>query len=88
MFTNLVKTDFIDKLKDRAINNNIKNSWDKFIILFKIIEQYISDNKLIISDIRMLLNIKEPYKEKYIIYCNNPYRHANNLTNLLAQNVH
>lgn len=87
MFAPLLQTDFIDTIKQKAIDTRIKDDWDKFKIIFEEVEKYISQNKLILSDINMLVGKTLMYKESYLIYCNNPFRHANNLVNKISEAI-
>jgi len=91
MFSNILDTDFIKKLEKKAIDGPIKKDRERFMNLYIIVEKYISDNNLILSDVNMLKDSysnkeekPEPYKDHYEIYCQNPFRHANNLINTLA----
>lgn len=86
MFSSILETDFADKLKEHAKNNRIKNdrTTEEYKSLFVDVENYVCKNKLIISDIDMLVDRKILYKEIYNIYCDNPSLHGNNLINMMA----
>lgn len=85
MFSELLNTDYIDNLKEKAKKDKIKKDRDKFQNFLKDVEIFISENNLLISDIDMLLNKEILYKESYTIYCDNPFRYANNLVNILSE---
>lgn len=85
MFSNLLETDFIDILKNNAIDSRIKKDRNQYADLFAVVEKYASENKLIISNLKMLTGEKEQFIDKYIIYCVNPFRHGNAIANLMAE---
>jgi len=85
MFSKLLETDFVDTLKDKAMDSRIKENRNQYADLFEVVEKYVSENKLIISNIKMLTGEKELYIDKYIVYCINPFRHGNAMANLMAE---
>ena len=85
MFNSLLNTDYINNLQDKAKSGVIKKNRDFYNEYFKIIEKYIFDNNLIISDIDTLIEKKILFRDDYKVFVENPFKHANNLTNLLAK---
>lgn len=86
MFSSILETDFTDKIKEHAESTRIKDDRCKseYKDIYVDIENYISNNKLILSDIDILIGRKVLYKEIYNIYCDNPQLHGNNLINIMA----
>ena len=57
MFTNILKTNFIDNIKEHAIKTKITDDRNLFKELFEDIENYARENNIIISDINNLIDI-------------------------------
>ena len=57
MFSKLLETDFINILKDKAIDTRITKDRNQYSDLFEVVEKYISENKLIISNLKILTGI-------------------------------
>jgi len=90
MFSSILKTDFMDKVKEQAKKTKITDYRNKFKKMFENVENYVKENNIIISDIDMLMDENDNkilYKEKYNIYCSNPFKHGNNLINFIAENM-
>ena len=90
MYSSLLLTDYFTNLKSRAAVH-IKKDRDRYETIWNSIEKYCSENELIISNKYVLLDktddINNVYDKNYKIYTANPFRHANNLTNLIYQNT-
>ena len=65
----------------RKISKGFNKEWE---IVDTIIYNYIKENNLIVSDIR-LLNEEKNNSRSHVIYGNNIFKHANNLANDLAK---
>lgn len=67
----------------------IKKDRDHYQEVWELIEEYCEHNKLIISNIYVLLDqssaTENIYNKTYNIYCANPLVHGNNLTNILHE---
>ena len=67
----------------------MKDDRDRYNEVWDVIEEYCINNKLIISNIFVLLDksqeINNIYGKTYNIYCSNPFVHGNNLSNLLHE---
>ena len=85
MFNSLLKTNYINNLQDEAKLSKIKENRDIYNKYFLIIEKYIFDNNLIISDINTLIDEESIYKNTYNIYTENSFKYSNELVNLLAK---
>ncbi len=69
MFKNLLITDFFEVISDNAKNGIIKNDRMKYQPIFEVVEQILSDDdKIIISDVNLIINKKKYIMEQMIIY--------------------
>jgi hypothetical protein len=84
--TELVKSGFVQDLQNKA-KEIIKEDRDSFNPVWNVIEQYTKQNQLIISDKFVLTKQQDSlyslYEKAYKIYTDQPFKHANNLTNLI-----
>lgn len=80
-----MQDNYISDLKKKAKETLIKKDRERYKCIYEIIELYISENNVILSDLDLLTNQKIIYKDSYNLYCDNPFRHANALTNMIAE---
>lgn len=89
MFTKILNTDFLDNIQKKALTI-IKQDRDKYKAIYDIILKYCSDQNIIISNYYVLTNQEDTMAnvidKVYKCYTIEPFRHANNLTNLIHQN--
>jgi len=68
----------------------IKKDRLQYAFMYDLIESYCSEHNMIISDLRILTNntdeLDNLFNKEYKIYCTEPLRHANNLTNEIHKN--
>jgi len=90
MFSKILKVGFINKIQLKAYEE-IKKDRDRYKKLWDKIDDYCITNELIVSDVAKIVGksdtIKAIYDKQYKIYTANPFRHANNIANLLHQLV-
>ena len=93
MFSSILQTDYINNIKEHAIKTKIIQDRNLFRELFEDVEKYSKDNDIIISDIDILITSccddtdTVLYKEIYNLYCSSPYKHSNNLINVMAKRL-
>ncbi len=85
MFRRAQEGDFIDKLKNKAINTHIKLVWGAFIPIYECVEHHCQKNNIIISDVDLIGGDKGSYVKKYVLYCQKPYNNAVILINHIAE---
>ena len=85
-FSAILDNNFMPELLDKAIVQ-IKKDRDNYSHVYKIIEQYCKQYELIISNLYILLDQKDnsenTYNKMYKVYTSNPFKHTNDLTNLI-----
>lgn len=90
MLSNLVKTGFVTNLQQKALDE-IKKDRDKFALVWDTIETYCRQHKIIISDKYALVGEQDTlpsiYEKNYKLYTQDPFKHANILTNLIHKNT-
>jgi predicted transcriptional regulator len=58
---------------------------DNFFKIYEIVENYVAKNNLMLSNMEILSRRKKKSFNTYIIYCNDAFKHANDLANALAK---
>lgn len=77
----VLSKNFIDNVQSDA-EIEIKKDRSKYNNVYNIIETYAQKNQLILSNMALIVDKKQPLARKeYHIYDTNPLRHANNLAN-------
>jgi hypothetical protein len=86
MLSKIIDASFIPQIQQKALKT-ISDDRNQFAVIWKTIEQYCEENDLIISDVNVITNEKDAVSyicnKRYKIYTSNPFRHANNLTNMI-----
>lgn len=86
----LLSVDFLSDVQNEGLTT-IKADRNKYKPIWKAIERYCGTNKIIISDKYVLTDKQDElvpiYEKNYKIYTSNPFRHANNLVNLIHQTM-
>lgn len=79
--------EYLDKFDEILIkakqSKHVRN--DEMDSIYKIIEEYIVKNKLIVSNSRLLADIEENKVKSYVIYGSDIFIHANNLANEISK---
>jgi len=78
LFKNLLEKDFIKTIEQKA-SQVIKKERLRYKSIYKLVETYCQNNKLIISNLDFLLNNSEIIDPNYEIYSETPLRDARNL---------
>jgi len=89
MYAPILDIQFVDALQEKA-RQYIHTIAEPYLArLNAVIEKYVADNKLVVSNIRGLLGDDEPDLPytPYQIYCLNPYKHAVALSNKIHMEV-
>ena len=90
MYSELLKSGFLDRIKESAIDT-IKSDRDKFKQVFSIIEDYCIKHKIIISNKWVLTDSQNSLQalmdKSYKLYVAGPFKHANNLINQLHKEL-
>ena len=84
-FGQLVKNNFvsISQFNAKKIVDDDRNKYKK---IWELLDDYCEKNEIIISDKNVILKVKKT-KEKYNLYCMNPFKHALNIANMIHQNT-
>lgn len=90
MYSALLLSDFSSKILPDTIAG-VKRDRDRYSTIWQIIEQYCAEHKLIISNKYTLLGMLDKldpiYDRSYKIYTSNPFKHSNDLTNQIYQEI-
>lgn len=90
MFGELLKSGFLDRIKESAIDT-IREDRDNFKLVFQLIEDYCARHKVIISNKWVLTDGRDSLQalmdKSYKLYVAGPFKHANSLTNLLHEEL-
>ena len=96
MFSSVLQTNYIDNVKEHAKKTKIAYDRNLSRELFEDVEKYANNNNVIVSDITMLTTNcctdncypeEILFKEQYNIYCSSPFKHGNNLINIIAERI-
>ena len=88
--TTIIFRQFDNNKVRKGILPYVKKDRLHYAFIYDLVESYCSDHNMIISDLRILTNhldeLDNLFTKEYKIYCTEPLRHANNLTNEIHKN--
>lgn len=85
MLSSLESTDFIKNIRKKA-KSIIKKDRMRYEKVYETTEEYCKDNKIILSDINVLMK-SDDKSYSYELYCENAYKHAVHLANNIHNKV-
>ena len=86
MLSSLGQTDFIDIVTEKA-HDIIKKDRMRFSEVYRITEDYCKSNDIIISNVNVIIGDKNEKESQYNLYCEDTYKHALNISNLIHSKV-
>lgn len=84
MFSSCIKN--INSLYDKARSSK-HVIYDDFFVLYEIIDNYVKENNIIVSNKELLAGEEKKGISSYILYSSNIFAHANKLSNILSEHT-